>query len=106
MTETAAIRFRATRAASYRLSAEDLAATWRRAREDTSPVPFGIEFQNATAPSQAGTPRRWVVLAEADYNALLAERDDYAELAGKLGTHLTAEEFAEITGMPAEDGDD
>jgi hypothetical protein len=106
MTETPAIRFRATRAATYRLRAGDLAAAWQRARESTSPVPFGIEFQNDTAPARAGTPHRWVVLAEADYKALLAERDGYAELAGKLGTHFTAEEFAEITGLPAGDGDD
>jgi hypothetical protein len=104
VTESNETRFRTTSAASYHLKAEDLAGAWKRARESMQPVPFGIEFQTITAPAQAGAPRRWVVLAEEDYNALRAERDGYAELAGKLGLYFTAEEFAEITGTPDERG--
>jgi hypothetical protein len=64
---------------------------------------FGIEFISASPPLRA--PERYVVVTEADYNAIRRQRDMYAELAGLLGARLTPEEFAEITGtdLTAED---
>lgn len=91
------VKWRPARTASLTVKAEELAAAWTDPDRKGN-VLLGIEFSSAVL-ALAGIPRRYVVLAEADYLAheLAYERTlrRYEILAAELGGLLTEEEWEE-----------